>query len=335
MKLLVLGGTIFLGRHVVSAALERGHEVTLFNRGTRSPGLFPGVEKLRGDRDGGLDSLRGRKWDAVLDTSGQLPRVVRASAELLRDAVSHYTFVSSVSVYESFAREETDESCPVARLPAGAREEEGGLEGYGARKALCEEAVARALPDRALSVRPGLIVGPHDPTGRFTYWPARIARGGSVLAPGEPDRAVQVIDAGDLARFLVSCAESRATGVMNATGPAVELGMGRLLEECVAVLGSDARLTWVSDAFLTGKGVVPFQDLPLWVLESDEGFFRVSSAKARARGLAFRPIAETIRATHAWHAALPESARPAAGLSPAREAEILEAWASGRKPGQM
>src|SRR3954470_5339632 len=222
MKLLILGGTIFLGRYLAEAALERGHDLTLFNRGQHNSELYPDVEKLRGDRDGGLDVLRGRRWDAVVDTSGYLPRLVRASAELLADAVEHYTFISSISVYPHFRSLGQDESAPVGTLDNPSVEEITG-ESYGPLKALCEQAVEQALPGRTLVVRPGLIVGPHDPSDRFTYWVRRVAQGGELLAPAGRDWHTQIIDVRDLAEWTLRMVERRQTGVYNATGPAYDL----------------------------------------------------------------------------------------------------------------
>src|SRR5215213_1190009 len=221
MRILILGGTVFLGRHVAEAALARGHDLTLFNRGQTNPELFPDVERLRGDRTGDLAALSGREWDAVVDTSGYVPRAVRASAELLRDSARHYTFVSSISVYASYAEAVTEDS-PVAQLDGASAEELApDFSNYGALKALCEEEAERAFGGRALNVRAGLIVGPHDPTGRFTYWPHRIARGGEVLAPGAPRRPVQLIDVRDLAAWIVDSAETGLAGRFNAVSPPV------------------------------------------------------------------------------------------------------------------
>src|SRR5688572_29497367 len=197
MRLLVLGGTKFLGRAVVEAAVARGHEPTLFHRGLTNPGLFPDLEHLRGDRDGGLAALQGRTWDAVIDPSGYVPRIVRASAELLADAVEHYTFISSISVYPSFPTPGMDESSPVGTLEDPTVEDVPAH--YGPLKALCEQAAEAAMPGRVFHVRAGLIVGPNDPSDRFTYWPVRVAKGGDVLAPGSPERPVQIIDVRDLA----------------------------------------------------------------------------------------------------------------------------------------
>jgi 2'-hydroxyisoflavone reductase len=337
MKLLILGGTIFLGRYLVEAALARGHQVTLFNRGQHSPELFPDVEKLRGDRDSGLDALRGRRWDAVVDTSGYLPRVVRASAELLAGAVDHYTFISSISVYPHFRSMGLDERAPVGTLDDPTFEEVTG-ESYGPLKALCEQAVEQALPGRTLIIRPGLIVGPHDGSDRFTYWVRRVAQGGELLAPAHPAWHTQIIDVRDLAEWTLRMVERRQTGVYNATGPEYDLTFGQLLGTCRTVSGSAARFTWVSEAFLLEQAVTPWSELPLWIPESDPdmlGFSDVSCAKAIAAGLAFRDLAETVRDTLAWDsardvtAAPPERAlQPRAGLAGEREAELLRAWHS-------
>jgi 2'-hydroxyisoflavone reductase len=221
VRLLVLGGTKFLGRAVVEEALERGHAVTLLTRGETNPELFPDAERLRGDRNGDLTALEGREWDAVLDTSGYLPRVVRASAELLADHAAHYTFVSSISVYSDFSEPAGEDDTPLTRLDDTSDESLEG-ERYGGFKALCERVVDEVFPGRSALVRPGLIVGPNDPTRRFTYWPKRVAQGGEVLAPGRRGRQVQFVDARDLASWLVDLGERRTDGTFNATGPGAE-----------------------------------------------------------------------------------------------------------------
>ena len=337
MKLLILGGTIFLGRYLVEAALERGHVVTLFNRGQHNSELYPAIEKLRGDRDGGLDVLRGRRWDAVIDTSGYVPRVVRASAELLADAVDHYTFISSISVYPHFRSVRQDESAPVGTLDDPTVEEITG-ESYGPLKALCEQAVEQALPGRTLIIRPGLIVGPHDYSDRFTYWVRRVAQGGELLAPAGPDWHTQIIDVRDLAEWTLRMVERQQIGVYNATGPEYDLTFGQLLDTCRAVSGSDARFSWVSEAFLLEKEVTPWSELPLWIPQSDPdmlGFSDVNCTKAIAAGLTFRDLAMIMRDTLAWDSTRMDAAEPAAralqpraGLSPQRELELLQAWHS-------
>jgi 2'-hydroxyisoflavone reductase len=324
VKLLVLGGTLFLGRHIVEAAVARGHEVTIFNRGQTNPGLHPDVERLRGDRDGDLDALAGRRWEAVVDTSASLPRWVRATADVLAGQIEHYTFVSSGSVYAEPMVVGTDESAPTTTL-ADESVEEVTDETYGGLKALCERIAEDVLPGCVLSVRAGLVVGPYDPTGRFTYWVDRIARGGEVLAPEPRDQPVQLIDARDLAGWILQRAESRRVGTFNATGPAKPLTMESLLEQIVRTTGSDARLVWVDEDFLLRSGVEVWSDLPLWLAPSAHpelaGFLSMDVSKAVAAGLRFRPFPETI--TDALDRAEPVSG---AGLAAARERELLQTW---------
>lgn len=324
MDLLILGGTRFVGRHLVTVALERGHRVTLFNRGQSAPDLFPEVETLKGDRDGDLSALRGRKWDAVVDTCGYVPRVVRDSAELLADAVDRYVFVSSISVYADSLPPGADESAPLAIIEDESTEEVTG-EAYGALKALCERAAEKAMPGQVINVRPGLIVGPQDPTGRFAYWPVRMARGGEVLAPGSPDRQVQFVDARDLGSWLVSMAEGGEPGAYNATGPESTLTMGSFLEECAEVAGSDVGFTWVNDDFLEERDVVPFVELPLWLPERYAGLSAVDNSRAVAAGLRFRAVNETVRDVLEYERGL-HDAQYDAGLNPERERELLQEW---------
>jgi 2'-hydroxyisoflavone reductase len=329
MNLLILGGTRFLGRHLVQAALARNHAVTLFNRGSR-PGMFAGVEELRGDRSQGrpgLQALRGRRWDAVIDTSGYLPRLVGASAEVLRDAVGRYVFVSSISVYAEFA-DAPDESSPVAELADPSSEDIP--RDYGALKAACERVVEATLGDRALNIRPGLIVGPFDPTGRFTYWPLRLARGGEVLAPDDPAGAVQFIDVRDLASWIVSMIERATGGVFNATGPEHPLRFDTFLHEAARALDAQCRFTWVKAPFLLEKSVQPWTELPLWV-DDAPGLSRTNVTRAIDAGLTFTPLAKTVVDTLAWareqvrmHG--PESLGTA-GLRAEKEADVLAAGA--------
>jgi 2'-hydroxyisoflavone reductase len=324
MKLLILGGTIFLGRHIVDAALRHGHTVTLFNRGRHRPDLFPGVERLTGDRDGGLDALGGRTWDAVIDTCGYVPRVARQSAERLRDAVGHYTFISSISVYKDIPGADADEETPVSTLDDPTVETITG-ETYGPLKALCEKAVQDALGTRAFIVRPGLLVGPHDPSDRFTYWPARVARGGEVLAPEKPEAPIQIIDGRDLADFIIQLIEGHAFGIYNATGPEYELTMGRLLETSKQVSGSDAQFKWASVDFLKQNNVQSWSDMPVWIPADEEGLgaARVDVSKAIQAGLRFRPLEATVRDTLAWARTRPADHEWRAGLKPEREQELL------------
>ena len=318
MKLLLLGGTGFLGPALVEAALGRGHDVTLFTRGRTGAGLFPEAEHLRGDREHDLSPLRGRRWDAVVDTSGYVPRVVRASAELLTDVVAHYTFVSSISVYADLDRP-IDEEAPLASIADETTEEVTG-ETYGPLKALCERAVTTTFGQHSAIVRPGLIVGPRDPTGRFTYWPHRVARGGHVLAPGDPARRVQFIDARDLGAWIVHLAEERVPGTYNATGPDPAVTMEQLLDTCRDATRSEASFVWVDDAFLLAEGVGEWMELPLWA-PSAPGIFAADISRALAAGLTFRPLEETVRG------ALEDAALVAGvGLMSEREESLLAKW---------
>lgn len=324
MDLLILGGTRFLGRHLAGEALERGHRVTLFNRGESNPGLFPNVEELRGERGGDLSALRGRSWDAVIDTSGYLPREVRRSAELLAGSVGHYTFVSSISVYADFGRTGTGEGAPVLE-PPDPEPEELDWELYGGLKAGCERAVEAAMPGRALVVRPGMIVGPHDYTDRFPYWCRRVGEGGEVLAPGDPEQQVQLIDARDLAGWMIRMAEEGRTGVYNATGPEQRLTMRGMLEEIRAATGSDARFVWASEEFLLDSGVKPWEEMPFWITGEMAGILAVDVGRAVGAGLAFRSLGETVRDTPGPDAER-ETVDIGAGISRVREEELLRAW---------
>jgi len=329
MNILIIGGTRFLGRHTVDAALARGHQVTVFNRGRTSAGLPGEVEALVGDRDGGLDPLRGRRWDAVIDTCGFVPRVVGDSARLLADAVEHYVFVSSLSVYPSYATEGMDESAPVGTIEDETIEKVDGAT-YGPLKALCERAVEEALPGRSASIRAGLIVGPRDDIKRFPWWVRRVARGGDVLAPGAPDRHLQVVDARDLAEWMVLLCERRTPGVFNATGPDRVLTMGEFLDETKRVTASDAHFVWASDEFLIENGVAPWTEMPMYLPAQGEylHFFDVDVSKAIATGLRFRPLAESIRDVYEWpEPPMPRDfsmAMPEPGIAPDRERELLE-----------
>jgi len=327
MDILIIGGTVFLGRHLVEAACARGHGVTLFNRGKHNPDLYPEVEKLRGDRDGDLGALAGRRWDAVVDTCGYFPRQVRSLAGRLADAVGHYTFVSSISVYADETTPGQDESAAVGVLADESVETIDGTT-YGPLKALCESAAEAGLPGRVLIPRPGLIVGPHDPSDRFTYWPLRIARGGEFLSP-RADLPVQVIDVRDLAEWILRMIEAGRTGIFNAVGPATPLNMGELVAACQQVSGGDARPIWADDDFLLSHEVGPFAELPLWIPVENLGLSTVDVRKAVAAGLAYRPLRDTIRATLDWAATRPPDRALRSGLAPDREADLLAALRSG------
>ena len=310
MRVLVLGGTAFLGRAIAEDALARGHELTLFHRGRTNPDLFPEAEHVHGDRKEGLSALAGRTWDVVVDTSGYTPGHVRASAEALRES-GRYVFVSSVSVYADFSTGPTEEG-PVAELgdlPLDEVTED--YANYGPLKALAEEEVRRVFGERALVVRPGLIAGPHDPTGRFTYWARRLRRGGEILAPGPPDRASQFVDVRDLAAWILDAAERGLSGTFNATNEGVSW----------AGLLAGADVTWVSDEFLQEHGVGPWMELPLWLPDPDwAGMHQTDVRRAVAAGLRFRPLEETIAG------AADAPAVDGVGLTPEREAELLAAW---------
>lgn len=306
----------------------------MFNRGETNAELFPEVEKLRGDRDGDLTALEGREWDAVVDTSGYVPRLVEASASLLAEAVGHYVFVSSVSVYDPPLMRGFDETARVIELEDPETESIG--EAYGGLKALCERTVEGIFPGRSSHVRAGLIVGPHDPTDRFTYWPTRAGRGGEILAPGEPGRRWQFIDARDLGAWLVRLAEHRIPGVFNATGPLPATTAGEVLATCLRVASGEGRLTWVDDAFLVEHEVGAWIELPLWIPAGDDlaNIQETDTSRALAAGLVFRPLEETVRDTLAWAATftepvagtVPMGSAVGVGLAPERERQLLDAW---------
>lgn len=323
MRLLILGGTIFLGRALVDAALERGHEITLFHRGKHGPELYPEVEHIIGDRDIDLHLLDGRSWEAAIDTCGYFPRQVAASARQLATSVRHYTFISSISVYAGFDAIGIDETYPVGALDDPTVEEITG-ETYGPLKAMCEQAAEGWMRGRTLNIRPGLIVGPHDPSDRFTYWPLRVSRGGEVLAPDRPEVAVQLIDVRDLAEWTIRMVEVYRTGVYNATGLAEPLTMGEMLETCKRVTQSSATFSWASEEVLAEAEVSPWSEMPLWVPASmGAGFSAIDCSRAMMDGLTFRPLEETTAATYEWACGWPEDRTLRAGLDPEKEARAL------------
>jgi 2'-hydroxyisoflavone reductase len=340
MKLLILGGTLFLGRHLTEAARARGHEVTLFNRGRTNAALFPDIETVRGDREQGLQPLRGRQWDAVIDTCGYVPRIVGDAARFLSDAVEHYTFVSSASVYRDLEQQTITETAALQQPPEP--DNENVAIHYAGLKVACERAVEEHFAGRALQLRCGLLVGPHDPTGRFTYWPRRVAQGGEVLAPGAPNRPVQFIDARDCAAWTIRMIEARHVGTFNVTGPARVLSMSDFLAACREATGSDARFTWVADDFLLRRGVAPFFEMPLWLPPSHQGIMALDIERALSCGLSCRPLAETITDTLQWdkesasgktgpsHPA--SGVRTDAGLPSEKEQELLEDWHAQSAP---
>jgi 2'-hydroxyisoflavone reductase len=325
MDILILGGPQFLGRAMIDASLAAGHNVTVFNRGQTNPDLYPEIEKLRGDRDGDLGALSGRRWDAVIDNSGYVPRIVRQSAEALVDSAGRYVFISTISVYRDLTQAGLNEEGALGTLSDESVEEVNG-ETYGPLKVLCERAVQDIHGDRATIIRPGLIVGPHDHTHRFTYWVTRPARGGEMLAPSGPDYKLQVIDVRDLAEWTLRMIAADRGGIYNATGPDYELKLGKVLETARKVSGSDAAFSWASEGFLLQNKVAPWSDLPLWIPDAMK-IHHVNVSRALSAGLTFRPIEDTIRDTLAWAKTQPAPDTPP-GLSPEREGELLEALRS-------
>jgi 2'-hydroxyisoflavone reductase len=334
LRILILGGTGFTGPYQVRYALSRGHTVTTFNRGKTHPGELPKeVEQLIGDRNGQLDALRGRQWDVAIDNPTTLPAWVRDAAQILKGNVERYVFISTISAYADTAPG-VSETAPLAKYDGPDPYKEtieavkaSGYKTYGPLKALSEKEAEKWFPGKTLIIRPGLIVGPHDETDRFTYWPVRIQRGGQVLAPGKSTDPVQFIDARDLAEWTIRMAENRETGIYNATGPAKPLEIGQMLEEIKNALHSSAAFTWLPAEFLQQQKIEAWSDMPVWA--GDElGLARTNIDRALAKGLTFRPLAETSRDTLAWFKSLPQErqSKLRAGLTPERESEALAAW---------
>jgi 2'-hydroxyisoflavone reductase len=334
LRLLVLGGTGFLGPYQISHAVARGHRVAMFNRGKTEPGMFADVygkvEALLGDRDGDLHSLEGRTWDVVIDNSGYEPAQVRATASLLKNAVGRYLFVSTESAYAERNLIDQDETSPLGMTGVP----ESQWKGYGPLKALCEKEGRAILGDRFTVVRPAVIVGPGDNTDRFTYWLLRIARGGEVLAPGTPDDPVQLIDVRDVAEFMVHLLETNQPGIFNITGPAAPLTFSQMLGVMRDVTGSQATFTWVDGDFLLARDVKAFSDLPMWQPPkgATAGFMRMSVKRAFAAGLTCRPLKTTVSDLLAWCRQQPADrvAKMRPGLTAERERALLEAWKARR-----
>ncbi|PWT92289.1 MAG: epimerase [Blastocatellia bacterium] len=341
MKLLIIGGTIFLGRHLAAAAIARGAEVTLFNRGNHPTIGSTQIETIKGDRNYDLHELKGRRWDAVIDTCGYLPRSVNTSAEVLSDSVDVYTFISSQSVYVNVSAPGVDESAPLATLTDEQLEEANAIDAsgpssvnygklYGGLKALCEQTVETVMANRVLTIRPGLIVGPNDPTDRFTYWVVRVARGGEVLAPDSPATYLQFIDVRDLAEWILRMVEQKRTGTYNATSPAGSLTMGDLFQECKEVSNSDAFFTWVSEDFLLQQPVMAWTEMPLWLPRQGaphlNGFMFINCSKALTTGLTFRSLTTTVHDTLAWYRSEPSDNDLKAGIKEDRECALLSNW---------
>src|SRR5437870_7261386 len=334
LRILILGGTGFTGPYQVRYALSRGHKVTTFNRGKTHPDELPNqVEQLIGDRNGKLDSLKGRQWDVVIDNPTTLPAWVRDAAQVLQGNVDRYVFISTISVYGE-VKTGPDENAPTEKYEGTDPYKEtleamkaGGYKTYGPLKALSEKEAEKWFPGKTLIIRPGLIVGPRDETDRFTYWPVRIDRGGEVLAPGTPSDPVQFIDARDLAEWTIRMAENRETGIYNATGPAEPLGIGEMLNGIKGALNSNTKFTWIPADFLKQQKIEAWSDMPVWA--GDElGLARTNISHALAKGLTFHPLTETARDTLAWFKSQPQDRQShlRAGLTPEREAEVLTAW---------
>src|SRR6266699_3315686 len=342
LRILILGGTGFTGPFQVKYALSRGHKVTVFNRGKTHPGELPKqVEQLTGDRNGQLEALKGKQWDVCIDNPTTLPAWVRQAAQFMKGNVGRYVFISTISVYADTSTG-PDENAPLAKYEGADPFKEtlqamkaSGYKTYGPLKALSEQETQKWFPDKSLIIRPGLIVGPRDETDRFTYWPVRIDRGGEVLAPGDPSDPVQFIDGRDVAEWVIRMVEQRETGIYNATGPAKELGIGQMLDTIKSANKSNATFTWVNADFLEAQKVAPWSDMPVWIPPRGEeaGGARISIQRALAKGLTFRPLADTARDTLAWFKSQPaeRQSKLRAGVTPEKEKEVLAAWYQKKK----
>ena len=331
-RILVLGGTGFLGPHFVTTALARGHSVTLFHRGKTGANLFPNVEHVKGDRESGdLSALKGRVFDVIVDTSGYVPAHVAQTAAMFADTAKQYVFVSTISVYDESgdAKNVVGEDAPLLTISdedaEKARTIREAVPNYGAMKARCEAAAEKAMPGRVSNIRPGLIIGPRDTSDRFTWWPVRMDRGGDILAPGDRDAIVQMIDARDLGDWMVHCIENRVFGVFNAVGFDGPVTMEEVLYGCKCATSTPGTVTWVDEDFLAENKVGPWMQMPLWIPRDGRRVY--ANESARKAGLRFRPLADTIRDTLQW-AKTERGNRPFSntGIAPTREAELLELW---------
>lgn len=339
LKILFLGGTGFLGPHTVNYALARGHQVTLFNRGKTNTDLFPHLNKIQGNRDpqidGGLRNLAKGEWDAVIDTSSLVPRIVEASAKLLADRVKHYLFISTLCVYQNWAARDLENSEQRALIPFDPKIGEDVSKHYCELKAYSENAANLALPSRVTNIRPGFIVGPRDTKNRFYYWPTRIQRGGDVIALGKPDDLTQFIDVRDLAQFIVLCLEKKLIGDYNLVAPQIQFD--HFLNTCNEVSGNNAKLHWMPEDFLEQHDILPWRDLPMWADSNaaDAGMVSWSSQKALNAGLTIRPLEETIADTLNWYQELPSESRAKlkTAMTSKKETKALRAWAARKKKG--
>lgn len=337
MKVLILGGTRFLGKAVVEEGLKREHTITLFNRGNNKE-TFPELEHLIGDRNGDVSQLKDRKWDAVMDTCGFAPHQINKMAAVLGDNIDHYTFISSISVYKDWIPHNIAEDYPLQSMPMERLKdvEEGKVapyEHYGALKVLCEEAAEKHWPGRVLNVRAGHIVGPFDYTDRLPYWLNRVAQGGDVLIPGRHDRPIQLIDVKDIAAWVFNMAENQLSGTFNVTSPAEKLTMEKLLDTCKTVTNSDAEFVWADEQFFLDHRIQPWTEMPLWIPEQFPlegqaepwtGSFSISIDKAMKAGLTFRPFEDTIHDVYQWEKTRQDLERKA-GITRQKEQELLAA----------
>ena len=332
LRVLILGGTGFIGPHFVQALTEGGHTVTLFNRGKRDPEAKHGVEQLLGDRNDGLESLAGRDWDVVVDNSGYTPKQVKLSAGLLQGHVKQYIFISSIAVYADFDQPPIGEDHKLTELPAGVDSGVFAGEHYGALKVLCERVVEQTYGRQANIIRPTYICGPGDFSDRFTYWPFRVAQGGQMIAPGTPEDPIQYIDVRDLADFVRVCVERKTGGRYNLVTPPRKVTMGKLLEACKRVTGAETEFAWANAEFLLEQkaiepGMWASQEIPIWAPPSGEsaGHGLVSSAGAQKKGLKYRSLAVTIRETLEWQKSRPADKQVLkSGFKPEREAALLK-----------
>jgi 2'-hydroxyisoflavone reductase len=329
LKVLILGGTGFIGPHFIDALTAGGHKITLFNRGKRDPEVHPGIEQLLGDRNGEISSLKGHDWDVVIDNSGYTPSQVKATAELLKDHVRKYIFISSVAVYADFAKAGIDEDYKLAELKDPTSEVVNG-ETYGGLKVLCEKVVETTYGKRATLIRPTYIAGPGDHTDRFTYWPVRVSKGGEMLAPGTPSDPFQYIDVRDLAGFIRTCVEKDVNGKFNVCTPQGAVTMGSLLDEAKRITKADTTFVWATPAFLEANGIIGEKAegnlIPIWEPPTGDeaGRLLVSPARAEKKGLKFRSLETTIRDTLEWQKKRPDDKQVLkAGLTMQREAELL------------
>jgi len=341
LRILILGGTGFTGPFQVRYALSRGHQVTVFNRGRTHPGELPKeAEQLLGDRNGKLDALKGRSWDVVIDNPATLPVWVRDAAQILKDNVDRYVFISSTAVYADTSKPGQDETAPLTKYTGADPMKEtsatmraSNFALFGPLKAVSEAEAEKWFPGKALIVRPGYIVGPGDESDRFTYWPVRVERGGEVLAPGTPADPIQIIDARDLAEWTIRMVEQGTTGAFNAVGPRSKLGMGRMLAEMKKTTKSDARFTWVETSFLASQKLV--EEMPIWTPPNgpEAAYDQVNINKALSKGLTFRSLSDTTAATLDWFRKQPvdRQTKMRAGLKPEREAQVLAAWHASKK----